>query len=285
MTMSTPHALPPVTLSREMDSVYDRLARQVYNQTQPLLFSICGGTADTQIASDACVISPETISAQDGFTVFTTGMVGAWTGAEHQTIVWCHQIRWRVARALLEMTKSSSRQEKLASAKEWFLGHKSLNSIRTNSPIQLPVTAQHMTLRVSDPKYDTGSAVIWCRDASNCQRVDSTVTILPAPKNPEAPFPLPGEGVRPDEIITVIDVKLPEASGYIEVQTDRGSVVSGTYAQVTAEGNQWRTLGGYLTTAWQLMSRWGRRTDRGITHFASLPACFKVLTLGLQVPN
>jgi glycosylphosphatidylinositol deacylase len=240
ITMSTPHALPPVTLSRDMDDVYNSLDQQVHNRTSHLLFSICGGTADTQIASDACVIPPKSISPDNGFTIFTTGMPGAWTGVEHQTMVWCHQIRSKVARTLLDMTASSHRQDKLAVARDWLLGEKSVVEPGHSNPIRVPVTATQMSLRISDSSYDTGSPIRWCREVYECQLVDAETAILPAPKNREAPFPLPGEGIRPEEKLIVLDFKLPESSGFIEVYTSQDHVQSGSYGRAIAQDNTWR---------------------------------------------
>ena len=240
MTMSTPHALPPVTLSRDMDTIYDALAAQVYNSSAPLLFSICGGTADTQIASDACVIPPSSITRDDGFTIFTTGMPGAWTGVEHQTMVWCHQVRWRAARSLLGMTAMENRQDKLAVAAEWLLDSKPVTTTKMDGDgRRIPVTSPSMSIRISGD-YETSSPIRWCRDEGDCQIVKTDVTTLPAPKNPEAPFPLPGEGIRPDEKVAVMVVELPSSIGYLEVYAGNHQQI--TYAAFRKHlviGNTW----------------------------------------------
>jgi hypothetical protein len=123
ITMSTPHMLPPVTFDRGMDRIYrdiDRywrtsseisgLSRE--NTTLPVLVSICGGTADTQISSDACAL-PDYHSAGSSrdrgtFSVFTTGIEGIWTGVDHQAMVWCDQIRSKVATIALHMQATLS---------------------------------------------------------------------------------------------------------------------------------------------------------------------------------
>jgi glycosylphosphatidylinositol deacylase len=240
MTMSTPHALPPVTLSREMDTIYDTLAAQIYNASAPLLFSICGGTADTQIASDACVIPSTSITKDDGFAIFTTGMPRAWTGVEHQTMVWCHQIRWNVARTLLGMTSTRSRQGQLAAAEEWLLGVKPISTSKLDGAVRrIPVTSTKMSIRIA-AGYDTASPVRWCREQGSCQLMKAHVTILPAPINAEAPFPLPGEGIRPDERVTVVDVKLPSPTGYIELHADsRQGITTGALHKHVVTGKTW----------------------------------------------
>lgn len=240
MTMSTPHAVPPVTLSKDMDTIYDQFGAQKYNATSPLLFSICGGTADTQIASDACVIPPDSITRDDGFTIFTTRMPGAWTGVEHQTMVWCHQVRWRVARTLLGMTAAGSRQGKLVVAEEWLLGRKTIQAdASTGQTRRIPVTSSSMSIKVSSG-YDMASPIRWCRDESDCQQVQAEVTVIPAPVNAQAPFPLPGEGVRPNEQAVILDFELPFSSGHLELRTDaQKSISSGAFRRDTVTGRTW----------------------------------------------
>jgi glycosylphosphatidylinositol deacylase len=244
MTMSTPHALPPVTLSRDMDTIYDILVAQTYNASAPLLFSICGGTADTQIASDACVIPPSSITEDDGFSIFTTGMPGAWTGVEHQTMVWCHQVRWRVARTLLGMTSTGNRQDKLAVAEEWLLGNKPVTTNKMDGDVRrTPVTSPSMSIRITGD-YDTASPVRWCQDEGDCQIVKADATILPAPNNPQAPFPLPGEGIRPDEKVVAVVVDLPSSTGYLEVYAgSHQQITSGAFHKHLVTGKTWSESG------------------------------------------
>ena len=124
ITMSTPHALPPVSIDRGMERVYNEIEEfwtrgfEVGRGERPVLVSICGGTADTQIASDGCALPryPSTNALEDDgegsrerledkgtFSVFTTGIHGVWTGVDHQAMVWCDQVRTRVAKVLLGM--------------------------------------------------------------------------------------------------------------------------------------------------------------------------------------
>lgn len=240
MTMSTPHALPPVTLSKDMDTIYDTLALQTYNESSPLLFSICGGTADTQIASDACVIPSGYMTKEDGFTIFTTGIPGAWTGVEHQTMVWCHQIRWTVARALLEMTATTNRRDKLAVAEDWLIGIKPVTMEKLGGGARrIPVTTPSMSLKISGG-YDTSLPVRWCREEGDCQTIKTGMTILPDPVNPAAPFPLPGEGVRPNEKATVVDVEVPSSAGYVEIQAgNQQHITTGAHHTYIVQGKTW----------------------------------------------
>ena len=241
VTMSTPHALPPVPLERDMDVIWNTIGRQVYNATSPLLFSICGGTADTQIASDACVIPEKSLGASDGFTVFTTGMPGTWTSVEHQTMVWCHQVRWRVAKVLLEMTARPERQARLQVAEEWFLGIRPRSGTLKSGVRKIPVTSRAMSVKINSPAaHDLASPVQWCETKNDCRIINVDTTILPSPVNVEAPFPLPGEGVRSDEQAIVIETRLPKPAGWLEMDVREDvQLVIGRNKTIRVLGDDW----------------------------------------------
>ncbi|KYK59672.1 hypothetical protein DCS_00806 [Drechmeria coniospora] len=113
ITMSAPHARPPVTFDRQIVQIYEEINtfwRNAYAQKwandNPLwhvtLVSIAGGSLDTVVPSDYASLEslvPET----HGFTVFTTGIPTVWTSMDHQAILWCDQFRKVVARALYEI--------------------------------------------------------------------------------------------------------------------------------------------------------------------------------------
>lgn len=101
ITMSTPHALPPARFDSRIDSLYDRLQVTMDEDRTPIV-SLCGGALDIMINSETCILSQP---SKDVYrkTIFTTALEGAWTGVRHDGVVWCHQVRWRVARAALEL--------------------------------------------------------------------------------------------------------------------------------------------------------------------------------------
>ncbi|KAM4064761.1 PGAP1-like protein [Hirsutella rhossiliensis] len=113
ITMSAPHARPPVTFDGQIVHIYDEINdywRSAYAQKwandNPLwhvtLVSIAGGSLDTVVPSDYASLEslvPET----HGFTVFTTGIPTVWTSMDHQAILWCDQFRKVVARALYDI--------------------------------------------------------------------------------------------------------------------------------------------------------------------------------------
>ena len=137
LTMSAPHALPPVTFDGQIVKIYDDINdywRKAYAEkwanNNPLwhvtLVSIAGGGLDTVVPSDYASVEsilPET----HGFTVFTTGIPTVWTSMDHQNILWCDQFRKVVARAMYDVvdahrpSQTKPRAERMRAFKKWFL--------------------------------------------------------------------------------------------------------------------------------------------------------------------
>lgn len=137
VTMSAPHALPPVTFDGKIVQIYDTVNaywREAYAQEKesdnPLqnvtLVSIAGGGLDTVVPSDYASIEsivPET----HGFTVFTTTIPNVWTSMDHQAILWCDQFRKAITRALYDVidvnraSQTKPRTERMRQFKKWFL--------------------------------------------------------------------------------------------------------------------------------------------------------------------
>ncbi|KAI0066653.1 PGAP1-domain-containing protein [Artomyces pyxidatus] len=117
ITMSTPHALPPARFDRRIAALYDRNHAALMYDSTPML-SLCGGAGDLMIPSEACILpQPETPVYRR--TVFSSALEGCWTSVGHQVMVWCHQVRWRVARAALEMGAVESMGELGAILDRW----------------------------------------------------------------------------------------------------------------------------------------------------------------------
>ncbi|KAF3918619.1 hypothetical protein AA313_de0203660 [Arthrobotrys entomopaga] len=137
ITMSAPHARPPISFDAELVRTYERVNaywRNSYSAEwashNPLwhvtLVSIAGGGLDTVIPSDYASIAslvPET----HGFTVFTSAVPGVWTSMDHQAILWCDQFRKVVAKTLLEIVnvrrpgQTKPRAERMRILKKMFL--------------------------------------------------------------------------------------------------------------------------------------------------------------------
>lgn len=142
ITMSTPHSKPPVTLDDGFDRIYKATDRywedlRPLNVTPPMLISICGGSADTQIPSDSCGLAPR--GDPGSFAVFTSGIDVVWTAVEHQAIVWCDQVRWRIARVLLDMGHRSTRGDRIRIARNWLLGES--QETVSEKVVRLPASA------------------------------------------------------------------------------------------------------------------------------------------------
>jgi len=133
ITMSTPHTLPPARFDSRIDYLYTRLQKSLEEDATPVV-SICGGAKDMMIPSESCIL-PKTSKDIFRRTVFTTALEGAWTGVGHREMVWCHQIRWRVARAALELGGARMLTSRAVVLDNWLRDGHSL-PLETSSPNQ-----------------------------------------------------------------------------------------------------------------------------------------------------
>ena len=121
ITMSTPHTLPPVRFDRRIDHIYTRNHKHLMSDPTPVL-SLCGGATDLMIPSESCILSPAVLKFDPSLyrrTVFTSALEGCWTGVGHLAMVWCHQVRWRVARAALEIAAVQTATERALVMERW----------------------------------------------------------------------------------------------------------------------------------------------------------------------
>ncbi len=137
ITMSAPHAMPPVSFDQQIVKTYDDINNywrksfsEKWANQNPLwhvtLISIAGGGLDTVVPSDYASISslvPET----HGFTVFTSSIPNVWLGVDHLAILWCDQLMKVVAQAMLDIVdvnrpgQTKPRAERMKQLKKWFL--------------------------------------------------------------------------------------------------------------------------------------------------------------------
>ncbi|PPR02655.1 hypothetical protein CVT24_002138 [Panaeolus cyanescens] len=117
ITMSTPHTLPPARFDSRVDALYTRLQGTLLQDPTPIL-SICGGATDLMIPSESCILPPPDADVYRS-TVFTSSLEGAWTGVGHQEMVWCHQVRWRIARAALELSRTHGSRARTSVLDKW----------------------------------------------------------------------------------------------------------------------------------------------------------------------
>ncbi|OCF72438.1 hypothetical protein I204_06817 [Kwoniella mangroviensis CBS 8886] len=238
LTMSTPHLTPPLTIEWDMEQIYQTISHPI----QPLLISLCGGISDTQVVSDSCALPSTLVSEDDGFATFTTGIPGVWTGVDHQAMVWCHQIRYLIAKTLLQMASTGSRTAKLSIARRSFLeDYSSGSSPIHGGPQGFPITSTEMTI-LAEPKTQGSHidlAVQHCTD--KCRDIPLTHSLVPRPRSTNVPFPLPGEGIKSDENLLVVDVNLRGVDGTLQVHTDSHRIIeAGSRKVIISRTSTWR---------------------------------------------
>lgn len=140
ITMSTPHQLPPARFDRRIAAIYNNNQAALATANTPIL-SLCAGATDLMVPSESCIL-PE--AADEGVyrrTIFSSALEGCWTGVGHQVVVWCHQVRWRVARAALELGAASTSSERGAVLDRWLRdGHSPLPALEHPTPLHLNQT-------------------------------------------------------------------------------------------------------------------------------------------------
>ncbi|TKY89685.1 hypothetical protein EX895_001470 [Sporisorium graminicola] len=113
VTLSTPHAYPPVPFDRSVEYVYSlinthveppQIAHGAPDQVPPLLVSIAGGLLDTQLPSDPSSLSLSRIGesvAASRISTFTGSLPSLWSSVDHVAVMWCDQLREKIARGFL----------------------------------------------------------------------------------------------------------------------------------------------------------------------------------------
>ncbi|KIX04217.1 uncharacterized protein Z518_07771 [Rhinocladiella mackenziei CBS 650.93] len=137
ITMSTPHARPPVTFDADVVSLY-RLVNEYWRESylqrwasnNPLwhttLISIAGGGRDTTVPSDYANIA-SLVPESHGFTVFSSTIPNVWTSMDHLAITWADQMRKVIIRSLYDVVdvrraaQTKPRSERMKIFRKWFL--------------------------------------------------------------------------------------------------------------------------------------------------------------------
>ncbi|KAI1357856.1 PGAP1-like protein-domain-containing protein [Xylaria arbuscula] len=121
VTMSAPHARPPVTFDPLIVKIYQDINnhwQRAYSSQSATensladvtLVSIAGGGLDTVVPSDYASLEsivPET----HGFTVFTSTIPTVWTSMDHLAITWCDQFRKVIVKALYDIVDSRDKSQ------------------------------------------------------------------------------------------------------------------------------------------------------------------------------
>lgn len=163
ITMSTPHARPPVSFDADIVTLYDQINqywRSSYMErmssnnplSQTTLISIAGGGRDTTVPSDYTSLSslvPET----HGFTVFTSTVPNVWTSMDHLAIIWADQIRKTIIHSLYEIVdvrraaQTKTRAARMKVFRKWFL-----TGLERDTVKHLPAGEHDVLLTLGDNK-------------------------------------------------------------------------------------------------------------------------------------
>ena len=137
ITMSAPHAKPPVSFDSDIVHTYKQINdywRGAYSQEwandNPLwhvtLISIAGGARDTVVPSDYTSLA-SLVPDTHGFTVYGSTMPDVWVGMDHLSITWCDQFRKAIIKSLFEVidarrpSQTRPRAERMRIFKKWYL--------------------------------------------------------------------------------------------------------------------------------------------------------------------
>ena len=220
ITMSAPHARPPVSVDAEIVRTYKQINdywRSAYAErwanNNPLwhvtLISIAGGGLDTVVPSDYASLG-SLVPDTNGFTVFTSSVPNVWTGMDHQSILWCDQFRKVIVRSLIEVvdvrrsSQTKPRADRMHVFKKRFLT--GMESSEKALPQREPSTL--LTLE------DNSNSII-----SQGRRF--TLRSFGRSKKPQAHLlPVPPRGTPGGEQFTLLSdqkLDLPGESGKLEV--------------------------------------------------------------------
>lgn len=98
MTLSTPHAYPPITFDRDVTQLYDlvgRWWRYKSDDVKIALVSIAGGHKDLLVLPDMTVID-----SLGGISAYSYEIPDVGMGIDHLAIVWCAELRSAIIDAL-----------------------------------------------------------------------------------------------------------------------------------------------------------------------------------------
>ncbi|KAJ9614518.1 GPI inositol deacylase [Cladophialophora chaetospira] len=161
ITMSTPHAKPPVSFDADVVSLYQQVNdywRDSYLQrwasNNPLwhttLISIAGGGRDTTVPSDYTNIA-SLVPESHGFTVFSSGIPNVWTSMDHLAITWADQMRKVIIRSLYDVVdvrraaQTKARAERMDVFRKWFL-----TGLEDNAPKNIRDAPHEVLLTLGD---------------------------------------------------------------------------------------------------------------------------------------
>jgi GPI inositol-deacylase len=217
ITMSTPHARPPLSFDSDMVNTYQRVNeywRESYSQkwsnNNPLLhttlISFAGGGRDTMVPSDYTSLS-SLVPESHGFTVFTSTIPDIWTGMDHLAITWCDQFRKVLIKSLFEIidvrraAQTKPRTERMKVFRRWLL-----TGLEASTPKTLPWKDPTVLLTLGDrprsvisPSGNVTIRRLGTRDNTNAQLLR-----------------LPSADTADGKLITLLTDQMMDKSGDLE---------------------------------------------------------------------
>jgi GPI inositol-deacylase len=217
ITMSTPHARPPLSFDADMVHTYQRVNdywRESYSQkwasNNPLwhttLISFAGGGRDTMIASDYTSLA-SLVPESHGFTIFTSTIPDIWTSMDHLAITWCDQFRKVLIRSLFEIVdvrraaQTKHRTERMKVFRKWLL-----TGLEDSAPKTLPGKDPTVLLTLGD----SSRSVISQSNNITIARFGTKAQI-----NAHL-LPLPADGAADGKVITVLTDQVMDKNGGLE---------------------------------------------------------------------
>ncbi|QEU58133.1 Bst1 [Kluyveromyces lactis] len=116
LTLSSPHSTAPVTFDGDILKLYDRVNSfwtsamndmGSYFRNNVSVISITGGILDDILPADYTNLKG-IVPESNGFTTFTTTIPELWTPIDHLAIVWCDQLRYLLAKYILEIVNDDA---------------------------------------------------------------------------------------------------------------------------------------------------------------------------------
>lgn len=169
LTLSSPHAVSPVTFDGDILKIYRKIddywVTQFYDKDSFFsrnvsLISITGGVSDDILPADYAFVA-DLIPPENGFTTFTTTIPNVWTPIDHLAIVWCKQLRHVLARLLLEIvdcnshSKTKPLEERIEISKQYLLSGFE-NYARETRPLVNPESSY----TIPDVTYKSGINIV-----------------------------------------------------------------------------------------------------------------------------
>ncbi|KAI0025533.1 GPI inositol-deacylase [Xylariomycetidae sp. FL0641] len=161
VTMSAPHARPPVTFDSLIVKIYQDINehwRRAFSKkstaenplAQVTLVSIAGGGLDTVVPSDYASLE-SIVPDTHGFTVFTSTIPNVWTSMDHQAITWCDQFRKVIVRTLYDVVDNHEKSQTKPRAERMRLfKRRLLTGLEQSTEKTLQATQPNTLLTVGD---------------------------------------------------------------------------------------------------------------------------------------